>query len=356
MKIGIYDPYLDTMSGGERYMLSITRCLAKNHQVSLFWDPTQEEEIKNEAQRRFAMDLKNVSFVPSIFTPETSLLQRIQKSTEYDLIVVLSDGSIPLLGCSMLLHFQTPTEWVKINPLLNALKFLRVNHTIVNSKFTKRYIDKKYGVNSIVLYPPIDLPEKKAVPKEHIILNVGRFGIRNAGSSFKKQDALRDAFIKLYKSGEKNWKMVFIVTVNEQEDEAFESFKKSVEGYPITVIESPDLKTVEEYYLKASIYWHAAGFGEDLKKNPDRAEHFGITTVEAMHYKAVPVVINAGGQPEIITDGENGYVWNTEEELLEKTKLLIADKALCESLGKAAEERAAYFKVERFCEELSNLV
>lgn len=337
-------------------MLSIARCLSQKNEVSIFWDPTQESDMKSEAKRRFAMNLENVSFVASIFTPETSLFQRIQKSRAYDLIVVLSDGSIPLLGCPMLLHFQTPTEWVNINPLLNVLKFSRVKHTIVNSGFTKRYIDKKYGVTSMVLYPPIDLPDKRAVPKENMILNVGRFGIRNAGSSFKKQDVLRDAFIKLHKHGGKSWEMVFIVTVNEQEDEAFEAFKKSVEGYPIRIIESPDLKTVEEYYLRASIYWHAAGFGENLKKHPDRAEHFGITTVEAMHYKAVPVVINAGGQPEIITDSVNGYVWDTEDELLDKTTRLIQDESLRKKIGDAAEERASFFKVERFCKELSELI
>lgn len=164
------------------------------------------------------------------------------------------------------------------------------------------------------------------------------------------------AFKKLYDLGIKDWEMVFIVTVNEQEDDALEAFKNSVERYPISIIESPDLKTVESYYRRAGVYWHAAGFGEDLQKYPDRAEHFGITTVEAMHYGTVPVVINAGGQPEIVTDGKNGFLWNTEEELLEKTKMLIQDEKLREQLRQQAEQRAEYFSVSRFCKELSGLL
>lgn len=337
-------------------MLSIARCLKDQHEVFLFWDSTPKEEIISEAKRRFAMDLSGITFVPSLFTPNVSLLDRLKKSKAYDLIIVLSDGSIPFLGSPMMLHFQTPTEWVSVNPLLNALKFLKVKKTIVNSKFTKKYIDRKYGLDSVVLYPPVDLPERGNVKKEKIILNVGRFGIRNAGSSFKKQEALMVAFKKLYDLGIKDWEMVFIVTVNEQEDDALEAFKNSVERYPISIIESPDLKTVESYYRRAGVYWHAAGFGEDLQKYPDRAEHFGITTVEAMHYGTVPVVINAGGQPEIVTDGKNGFLWNTEEELLEKTKMLIQDEKLREQLRQQAEQRAEYFSVSRFCKELSGLL
>ncbi len=57
-------------------------------------------------------------------------------------------------------------------------------------------------------------------------------------------------------------------------------------------------------------------------------EHFGITTGEAMSAGCVPVVINKGGQPEIVRDGVDGFVWNDSRELKEITLKLITDEYL----------------------------
>lgn len=356
MKIGIYDPYLDTMSGGERYMLSLARCLASDHTVSVFWDTQKEAEIRAEAERKFHMDLEGITFVDSIFTPQTSLIQRLKASQAYDAIVVLSDGSIPFLACDTVLHFQSPVEWVHGQTIMNRLKLKRVKQIICNSEYTKKYIDRKFHVNSTVLYPPVDLPEKKETKKEHLILNLGRMGIRASGSSYKKQEILRDAFKQMVKDGLKGWELVFIVNVTDQEQDVAQEFITSVKDFPIKVIVNPDMETVKDYYQKASLYWHAAGFGEDLVTHPDRAEHFGLSTVEAMHFGAVPVVIKAGGQPEIVRDGKDGILWETEEALREETKKLMTDEKVRKELAESAQKRAELFTIERFCKELQTII
>ena len=38
MKIGVYDPYLDDVGGGEKYMLTTAECLSNDHDVTIFWD------------------------------------------------------------------------------------------------------------------------------------------------------------------------------------------------------------------------------------------------------------------------------------------------------------------------------
>ena len=38
MRIGIYDPYLDSLSGGEKYMLCAAAYLADEHEVLIFWN------------------------------------------------------------------------------------------------------------------------------------------------------------------------------------------------------------------------------------------------------------------------------------------------------------------------------
>ena len=39
MKAGIYDPYLDTLGGGERYVLAVANCwLKRGWNVNIFWE------------------------------------------------------------------------------------------------------------------------------------------------------------------------------------------------------------------------------------------------------------------------------------------------------------------------------
>ena len=73
---------------------------------------------------------------------------------------------------------------------------------------------------------------------------------------------------------------------------------------------------LRELFARASVYWHATGFSV---KEPAAQEHFGITIIEGMAAGAVPVVFNSGGPPEIITSGENGYLFDTLEELVDDT-------------------------------------
>ena len=77
-------------------------------------------------------------------------------------------------------------------------------------------------------------------------------------------------------------------------------------------------------------------------------EHFGITTVEAMSFGAVPVVINKGGQKETVSEGVNGFRWETEQECVEKTKKLIDDDALREKFAAKSVELAKNYSIEKF--------
>src|SRR5690606_11935124 len=92
--------------------------------------------------------------------------------------------------------------------------------------------------------------------------------------------------------------------------------KKEAKGYPIFIHTDISFDQLKELYAKSSIFWHAEGFGEDENKHPDRFEHFGITTVEAMASGCIPVVIAKAGQIEIVQGGVNGFLWNNLNELI----------------------------------------
>jgi glycosyltransferase involved in cell wall biosynthesis len=68
----------------------------------------------------------------------------------------------------------------------------------------------------------------------------------------------------------------------------------------------------------------------------------------------VPVVINKGGQPEIVEHGVSGFVWNTVEELKRYTSLLAEDECLWAKMSAAAQSRAQAFSRERFLVGLSS--
>jgi len=104
---------------------------------------------------------------------------------------------------------------------------------------------------------------------------------------------------------------------------------------------------------RSRIFWHGMGLNEDLEANPGRAEHFGIATVEAMAAGCVPVVINNGGQTGIVTHDQNGFKWNTLEELKRYTQLLTDDAALWGRMSEAARARAQDFRRDRFIREMS---
>ena len=81
-----------------------------------------------------------------------------------------------------------------------------------------------------------------------------------------------------------------------------------------------------------------------------------MSTVEAMSYGVVPVVINAGGQKEIVINEKNGLLWNTEKELIEKTKQVMSNPGLQNALAKGAKIRAKDFTIEKFYREIDKLV
>lgn len=348
MKFGFYSPYLNTFGGGERYMLTLASHLSKNHVVDIFWD---DKNIKPLLAKFLKIDLTQTHFANNIFNE--GFLKKSFKTLGYNLIFVLSDGSVPYtLAVKNILHFQVPFN-TKSDNFKNKLKLKKYKYVVANSIFTKGYIDKSYGVNSIVIYPPVDTASIKAEQKEKLILSVGRFGSHNLHN--KKQEVLVEVFKELSKKAP-GWKLILIGQAKKEDEKYLRRIKKSTRGYPIRVLENLQVDKLREFYSKASIYWHAAGFGENELKNPEKMEHFGIATVEASAAGAVPVVIDAGGQKEIVEDNKNGRLWSTKANLLEYTLDLINNPPKLQKLSAQAIKNSTRFSVESFIAQYEKII
>jgi len=355
MRIGIYDPYLNTLGGGEKYMLTVAESYSSNHEVSIFWD---DANLKKKIETKFGLSMKGIKFVPDIFSKKVSLLKRFETTSKYDLIVYLSDGSIPLIfSKKVFLHFQYPVEWTHGNHFLTHVKLGRIQKVICNSSYTKKFIDKKFALSSTVIYPPVDteyfLTQEK---KENLILTVGRYSALPNGSDFKKLMTLMETFKKMVDKGLSGWRFIIVTSYLPAEAKNVEHMKESIKKYPITIYENVDQQALADHYKHSKIYWHASGFGEDLRVFPERAEHFGISTVEAMSAGCVPIVINAGGQKEIVTEGINGFLWETIDGLISKTELLVKDNVAYYKLSKMCIDTAQKFSKERFTAEWYHLI
>lgn len=351
----LYDPYIDTLGGGERYVLTVAQTLLDHGwKVTLAWTNT---DIIKAAHQRFGLSLVGLKIDPelnSLFTSKHDFYSRWQKLHNFDLVFFVSDGSVPVLfGKKILVHFQVPFTSTNRWPILNMLKLNTISTLVINSEFTKEVINRTlHTTRSVVLYPPVDTKIfNPHITKENIILNVGRFA---SPSHAKRQDVLIQAFRQLSSTPDiDGWKLILAGGVFDQDK--LDEMKKSAQGLNIEFVENPTYPELIKLYERSKIYWHAAGYEVDELLNPESVEHFGITTVEAMAAGCVPVVIGKGGQKEIV-DIDSGYLCQNSEDIIKHTLDLIKYPDVLSSNSKQAVLRAKQFDQSEFSRRFLDLV
>lgn len=334
MKAAIYNPYFDTLGGGELYTLRFAQAVRDaGYKVDIEWG---DVEILKKAEKRFGINLENINVVESI-----------NRGDGYELCFWVSDGSIPTLKSrNNILHFQVPFCGINSVNLLNKMKLFRIRNVVCNSLFTKTFIDKEYGVKSIVIYPPCDTDAlKPAAKKENVILYVGRF---SGLLQYKGQDVLIKAFKKFNNVARSKWKLILAGGTEVGVGDAIKHLKKISKNHPIEIIESPSVELLRKMYSKSKLFWSASGFGVNELKNPEKVEHFGITVIEAMASGAIPFCYKSGGHKEIVKDGENGYLWDSVDELVYKSQKLISDKDKFAKMANESMLSSKKFSYEEF--------
>jgi len=78
----------------------------------------------------------------------------------------------------------------------------------------------------------------------------------------------------------------------------------------------------------------------DIFVYPSWHEGFGRSIMEALAMEKAVVATNVGGIPDLIKDGENGFLVlpHNPQELAQKIKELMEDKELRNEFGKAGRE------------------
>ena len=336
MTIGFYNPYLDGLGGGERYTLTLASHWSKTHDVFLFWD---DQSIIKRSSERFNLDLSRIKVVRNIFQ-HNNLLNKLVLSKQYDLIFFLTDGSIPASAAKHnILHFQVPFPRLSFS----SIKMHAFQSIVCNSRFTLHYLDQRFQKRATVIYPPVAPGSAPLRQKKKIILSVGRF---SSYFQAKKQEILINAFQKVLETKKMmGWRLVLAGGLLESDQTYYKQLVDRANGISVDFFPNISFDMLRTYYQDSALYWHAAGYHET---DPTLMEHFGISTVEAMSFGCIPLSYDGGGQPEIIQDGVNGFLWSTTEELIEKTYRVIDDTTLAMNVQDASIARAKDFDTKRF--------
>jgi len=211
LKIGLYTPYLDSLGGGERYMLTIAEVLSEENRVDLFLDQhlsqLNPQKILTTSEERFNLNLSKINLKRAPVGKGSTIFKRNSFLKNYDLVIYLTDGSIFYSTAKKnILHIQSPLIGQSKKNFWGKMKLSSWDLIIYNSEFTKNHAQKNWHKRSLIIYPPVDIENIKPLKKEKIILSVGRFfGYLKS----KKQEFIIDVFKKLYEEDKlKDWKLI----------------------------------------------------------------------------------------------------------------------------------------------------
>ena len=353
IKIGIYDHAFHFAGGGQRYVAKLAEALQDRCDITYI---VNKEITLEKYKEWFDIDLSRcklkiirIPFYERIGThfidegmvinESTNPFDVISKESLYYDIFINANmlGKVkPLSGLSIFMcHF----------PDREKEKFFSVDqydYLITNSDYTSFWVKKRWGLNpTLRLYPPVDMYNSlNGEDKEKVILSVARF---EPGGS-KKQIEMIKAFNNLCKRNKnvKNGWRLILAGGSSKDNLYFNRVRHEIDDSMTNIELMPNLSNLEimNLYSKASIFWHACGLNE---KDPHLIEHFGMTTVEAMQNRCVPIVIDGGGQREIVEHSVSGFRFKTIEELELYTLKMINDEGLREEIARKAYERSHCF-------------
>lgn len=319
-KVGLYNPYLDSLGGGEKHILSILKVFNNlGNQIDIFWDEDLNQRIKKAFGLVFHPTIK---FLPNIFKNKKfpfSSIKILKETAKYDYFFYVSDGSYFFsLAKKNFIFAMVPCQKLYPVSLINKIKTFNYK-IIANSKFTQKFL-KKWGVPSILIEPYIEndfvnLPSNK---KNRLILSVGRFF---SHLHRKNQDLIIQMFKKIRQKNQlfKDYKLILAGGLKKEDNQYFNYLKKIVANDPAIIFKTNiNYQEMLRLYQSAKYYWHFTGFGIDEKKSPEKVEHFGIAPLEAMAAGCCVISYAGGRMKDLIADKKNGFLFKNKNEFIKK--------------------------------------
>jgi glycosyltransferase involved in cell wall biosynthesis len=333
----IYTPFELVFGGGEKYILSVAHAYSISGYRTTFATKAKYSKVRFQTLGLdFGLDLGLI---------ELATLDEVRSPV--DVFVTMGNEVYPPvepIGKINIHHCQFPfPPESQTNEQVSRLN--RIDYVVVNSEYTKGHYlraAESVGFNNlkvIVISPPIsDLPVSEIEKNQHQILSVGRFFVH--GHS-KNQHMLINAFRDLLiKHPDATLVLAGGLAPGPVHREYLDMCRDLAKDLPVTFHIDAERDEISALMESSSIYWHGAGFEVDPELYPERCEHFGISLVEAMGSRVIPVVVGNGGPDEIVKFGVNGFKYQSMEGLVRRTSLIFdLDDQNREMMRKAARAR-----------------
>lgn len=348
-RAALYTPYALTPGGGERFLLTIASFLIRKYDVTIVTPhPYSQLRLLNLG---FELDI-------DLSTCRSQTEEAFLAGPAPDLMITVGNQIIPPIQARtsnsfFICQFPFPIGHAAIPNVSEWQHGYR--RVIAYSEYAKAHIISALRAYQMpawpveVAYPPVPPFLGTATAKKPIILTIGRFF---TGGHNKRHDLMIEAFRRLYATIDGNIEMHLVGSSipDPVHMKYLEDLMRMADGIPIKFHVNASQKTLMDLCRDASVYWHSTGLGADLIGDPSKAEHFGISLVEAMAAECVPLAFNAGGPREIVTNGVNGYLYNSIDELIGLTHEILKPERNAErlALGQAAGRRARDFAPEVF--------
>jgi len=337
MRIAIIHDSLNSCGGAERLALAFAKALKEGgHSLDLYLvEKTKWDRVKKlTSYDRSVIDneyaLLPYGIIPSIygrflnwFSRDVIGIHEVRRR-KYDVVVATKQILVPIFVDVLYMHFPDfvagfeylyyPDRYMYNTSLriysrpatllsrllISLFKNMEYKPIILtNSRFSASMINRFLEVNSLVVYPPVNieeyLPLSRNKNRDNIVLVIGRI-----------EPAKNIASVPFIAKKVKNGKFVIIGSIG-----SYSYYKHLVRlikslgiGDRVRILPNASEREKIELLGKAKIYLH-----------PMKYEHFGISIVEAMASGLIPVVHRSGGPwTDIVEFGRYGFGFRDEDE------------------------------------------
>ena len=307
------------LGGGEYYFLKLVeQCLLCGREVMIV-NPTPLEDVYRTMEK----------FNISIFC-DSSRFYYFQSSirivdyfhNQFALYFEMGNKSYPTVkskGKFSIFHSQFPfNHQEKISENIKE-RLKSYDIILANSYFTANSLGKIYHTVKPLNCPFIGVLHPPTVPlgiyknnKKAQICLIGRF------TSIKNHLVAIEVFSNILQTFPE-WKLHIIGSTIGNKNEYYNqciSLANHTKNNNQIIIHRNITNDYKFEILKSSaIYLHLMGLSINSKINPENTEHFGISLIEAIHYRCIPIVANNGNLSFVIQDDRNGFLVNNQAHL-----------------------------------------
>lgn len=359
----ITSPYGLNIGGGESYLLHIAKHFIIHKKCIILLCVDEKEEIKNNTIKTILGE----EYLPYFLYYSFEESKYFYKKVEYHFH--MSNSKIPSFEglakdiSNNYFHSQFPFDMNEKIKESDKLKFHSYKNIILNSPFTKKYYLQcmENSLNSsqkiTIVYPPCysyqNIEDNVEYKKEELsFVMIGRIFSYNPMANNKNFDIALQCFEKISKKGYDNFSISIIGKVYD------EKTLEKLKSYQIkNLFFYTDCTNEKKYEIlqKSKYIINLTGINRHLEDEVYSYEHFGISMIEGLMCKCIPISINGGFPPYYIIDKENGFIVHSENHLYYLLQRMIIHNLRLENENPNFEEWTEQFSEESFHQSLINV-